>query len=84
MEKEKHKLYTKRILKPNTKDARFIALQKTNQLENTIYLDQPKVSIEISNMFSRKIIINYDNSEFDIINVHLFSLRLASLRQIYR
>ena len=43
------------MLKPNTKDARFIALQKTNQLENTIYLDQPKVSIEISNKFSRKI-----------------------------
>ena len=44
-EKEKHKLYTKGILRPNTKDARFIELQKTNQLENTIYLDQPKVFI---------------------------------------
>ena len=45
IEKERHKLYLKGILKPNTKDARFIALQKTNQLENTLYLDQPKVTI---------------------------------------
>ena len=44
LEKEQHKLYIKNILKPNTKDTRFIAIQQTNQLENTLYLDQPKVS----------------------------------------
>ena len=45
MEKEQHTLYTKGILKPNTKDTRFMGIQKTNQLENTIYLDQPRVHI---------------------------------------
>ena len=43
LEKEKHKLYVNNILKPNTQDTRFIGLQRTNQLENTLYLDQPKV-----------------------------------------
>ena len=42
--KEERKLYTKGLLKGNLKDTRFIALQKTNQLENTIYVEQPKVT----------------------------------------
>ena len=43
LKKERQKLHLKGILKANSKDTRFIAIQKTNQLENTLYLDQPKV-----------------------------------------
>ena len=52
LEKEKHKLYVNNILKPNTQDTRFIGLQRTNQLENTLYLDQPKVKPHFINISS--------------------------------
>ena len=95
IEKEQHKLYTKGILKPNTKDARFIAIQKTNQLENAIYLDQPTVHIYYQMIETKELANKRYNttifSNFQIllcittyIDANFITYRLVSSRPICR